>query len=110
MNSDLRRLRRELEDPKQRGMRDKIAVDYFTLISLMDDYERIDSQLRAMHGDGDSGCSLTMQLDLLVRAMFHKHGRDAVAVITEIMSMTLANLEEIERPRKVLDKIKDPYR
>lgn len=108
MNPHLRRLRNELKEPRQRGMREKVAVDYFNLMAIIDDYERIDSHMRAMSMPAEA--SLEQQLDHIVRAAFHKHGRDAVAVINEIMGFTLDELKKIEKPRQVLDHIKGPYR
>ncbi|MCP4471814.1 MAG: hypothetical protein GY815_14225, partial [Gammaproteobacteria bacterium] len=71
MNSNLHRLRSELDDRRQRGMREKVAVDYLNLMAIIDDYERIDSHMRATSIPHEA--SLDQQLDLVVRAIFHRH-------------------------------------
>ncbi|MCP4470161.1 MAG: hypothetical protein GY815_05660, partial [Gammaproteobacteria bacterium] len=82
-------------------------VDYLNLMAIIDDYERIDSHMRATSIPHEA--SLDQQLDLVVRAIFHRHERDAVSVIADIMGLTLQHLEEIEKTRKVLDIQKRPY-
>lgn len=92
----LERIKEELDNPRNRaGMRDQAAVSTRALRELIHHFEQLDSEARAEH-NSRAGAPLEQQLSEVIKAVYHKQGRNSGITLLIIMD-TLIPLIEAER-------------
>ncbi len=108
MNPWLERLRRELDNERQRGLREKVIVNYKNLMAVVDDYERLESLERVAHIVGTDEF-INKQLQEVINCLFQIHGRDATQTIIDVLKATLNEVQQWDSSRRHLDHMKAGY-
>ena len=87
------------------GLRNRCLVDTKALYELLDDYERMDSLLRAQADD--PYLSLSHRLHNFLQAMYHKNP-DSERLMLEIMSTLKPLIEERLKRKEIYQIYKRP--
>lgn len=98
----LLRIKAELFDPKARQCRglhpSKTGVETRDLIKLVDHFESLDADIRAIALDKRTDCD-NQKLDNLIRQMWHRNGKDSDEILFTF-SDTIKKLIDEERRKK----------
>jgi len=98
----LQRIKSQINDPRQiQGSHQFTRVDYSALAELVDHFESVDAQFRALHDERDT----RQNLRNAITAMFHEKGRNSEEVLVLIMD-TLQPLIEEKLKQKAMNKMR----
>ena len=90
----LKQIKEDLNNPRNRhGMRDKVLVDVKSLRELIDNFESMDAEYRALHPDSRM-LTINHQLHQMIEAAYQKQGKNAETTLMLIMDTLRPLMEE----------------
>ena len=99
--SFIKRIKRDLDFNERRyGRREQTLVDSRSLRELIDNFEALDSEARALYPAGRSD-ELTNQLHHAVEAVFHRNDKNAEITLMVIMGALMPLMEERYKGRRL---------
>lgn len=90
----LENLKRALNDPRTRRDQYTCAVNERDLRSLIEVYEKVDSDVRSQYASNDPGAPLEYRVHAAVQALYHASEKDADRTMLVIMETLLPLMQE----------------
>ena len=99
-------IKSQIDDHRNyRGSSSRVSVDYRSLHELLDHFESVDAQFRALHDERDT----RQNLRNAITAMFHEKDRNSEKVLILIMD-TLTLLIEEKLKQNAMNRMRFTHR